>query len=172
MIKPRFDLAKRNAPFHLTEMNQEAVLPSPAADCGGSRRSTGSCCTNGCLHNSLSASRAQTSHAPRVLLPNTLKFQAETFICRDFSFSFSGGLWLDSMSIVHCYPRLARSGSVSALLHTRPSPSSTLPSSLLLPLLLPVTALTVWLHVKAGAFCGSLSQICQEKQKPSVQAWA
>lgn len=30
---------------------------TPAADCGGSRRSTGSCCTNGCLHSSRSASR-------------------------------------------------------------------------------------------------------------------
>lgn len=38
-------------------------------------------------------------------------------------------------------------------------PSSALPCSLLLPLLLPVTALTVWLHVKAGAFCGSVTNL-------------
>ena len=68
IIKPQLDLAQWNTfPLHLTEMSQEAILPPPAADCGRSRRSTGSCCTNGCLHNSLSATRAQESHAPSAL---------------------------------------------------------------------------------------------------------
>lgn len=57
IIKPWLDLAQKYFPFHLTEMNQEAVLPALTAGCGGSRSCTGSCCTNGCLHNSLSATR-------------------------------------------------------------------------------------------------------------------
>lgn len=60
-------------------------------------------------------------------------------------------------------PLLSSAGSLflslAALLHTGPSPSSALPCSLLLPLRLPVTALTVWLHVKAGAFCGSVTNL-------------
>lgn len=87
-----------------------------------------------------------------------LKFLTEIFIC-SFFFFFKEGLWLDSTLIVHCYPLLALYSSLSAPLHTWPSPSSALLCSLLLPLLLPVTALTVWLHVKAGAFCGSVTNL-------------
>lgn len=57
IIKSWLDLAHKYFPFHLTEMKQEAVLPALTAGCGGSRSSAGSCCTNGCLHNSLSATR-------------------------------------------------------------------------------------------------------------------
>lgn len=85
-----------------------------------------------------------------------VKFLGEIFICPE---NFRKVLWLESLLIVHCYPLLALYSSLSALLHTRPSPSSTLPRPLLLPLLLPVTALTVWLHVKAGAFCGSVTNL-------------
>lgn len=91
----------------------------------------------------------------------TVNFLPEIFICWETFFFVRKGLWSDWMLIVHCYPLLAlySSLSLSALLHIQPSPSSALPCSLLLPLLLPVTALTVWLHVKAGAFCGSVTNL-------------
>lgn len=135
-------------------MNQEAILPPLLADCGGSRRSTGSCCTNGCLLNSLSATRTQKM-LPELSAPGGRKFFA--FVER----FFYEGLWLDFvLLIVHCcYPLLALYSSFSALVHTWPSPSSAFPCSLFLPLLLPVTALTAWLHVKAGAFCGSVTNL-------------
>lgn len=60
------------------------------------------------------------------------------------------------MSIVHCYPPLALSSSLGSRPH---SPSSTLPRPPLLASLLPVTALTAWLLVRAEAFCGSVTNL-------------
>lgn len=48
---------------------------------------------------------------------------------------------------------------LAVLFRARPSPSSALPCSLVFPLFLPVTALTVWLQVRAGAFCGSVTNL-------------
>lgn len=161
IIKPWFDLARGKAPhFHLTEINQEAILSSMSAACEGSRRSRGSCFTNRCLHNSLSANRMQKSHALCArCFPHVAKlsyvFSSDLFVERflgrvvvgfnDCSLlSSAGSLFLPLGSPPHSGP---------------PSPSSALRCSLLLPLLLPVTALTVWLHVKAGAFCGSVTNL-------------
>lgn len=90
IIKPWFDLAQGNTShFHSTEMNQEVILSAMAAHCGGSRRSRGSCFTNGCLHNSLSANRMQISHAlcaccSSHMWLNCLTFLAETYLSTDF----------------------------------------------------------------------------------------
>lgn len=54
---------------------------------------------------------------------------------------------------------LCFAGSVFlSLLSSTLGPPPPRPSAVLL-LLLPVTALTVWLHVKAGAFCGSVTNL-------------
>lgn len=56
----------------------------------------------------------------------------------------------------YCYLVLA----FFLLLLSQLPPSPPLSSTLLgLPLSSPVTALTVWLHVKAGAFCGSVTNL-------------
>lgn len=43
-------------------MNQEAICPPPCEGWGGNGRSSTSRCSNGCLHNSPSSSRAQKRH--------------------------------------------------------------------------------------------------------------
>lgn len=143
-------------------MNQEAILPPRAADCGGSRRSAGSCCTNGCLHNSTSATRKQKSHAPCALSSHswtTSSLEQGFFICCEIFREGCGQIecWLSI--VILCWLFIPPSLSLGFPPRLALPLLSSLPCVLLLPLLLPVTALTVWLHVKAGAFCGSVTNL-------------
>lgn len=141
-------------------MNQEAICPPPSAGCRGSGRSSGSCCSNGCLHNSPSTARTQNDTAPAPtasLFSNRLKYLSEIHVCW---ICFGSFLWSVWVLIVHCYPPLALSSlSVPTLLSALPPPGRLAPVLSSSSLLLPATALTVWLRVKAGAFCGSVTNL-------------
>lgn len=93
-------------------MNQEAILPPLLADCGGSRRSTGSCCTNGCLLNSLSATRTQKM-LPELSAPGGRKFFA--FVERFFLRRVVVGFCAADRPLL-----LSSAGSLFLLLGSRP----------------------------------------------------
>ena len=102
-------------------------------------------CTNGCLHNSASATRTQRSHDPSALLR-----PASRLIHPKCG---RGGIFEGRVVFrfrVDC-PLLS---SLSAL------PPSPLPPPLLhSSILSSFPCLTVWLYVKAGAFCGSVTNL-------------
>lgn len=54
---------------------------------------------------------------------------------------------------------LLLSSAVFFFIASLPAHPPSTPPSLVLLLSSPVTALTVWLHVKAGAFCGSVTNL-------------
>lgn len=87
-------------------MNQEAICPPPSAGCGGSGRSSGSCCSNGCLHNSPSTARTQNDAAPHshphpcALCSPTAWNIYQKFICVEFASGVFCGRFESWLSIV------------------------------------------------------------------------